>query len=52
MRFLQLLRALITANFYRSAADADRDGIRIQLAVASGTSFFKHESISSYPLSG
>jgi len=45
MRFFQFLRAFIAARFNRSAADADLDGIRIQRAVASGTSFFRHEIV-------
>jgi hypothetical protein len=43
--FLQLLRALIAADFNGPAADIDLDGIRIQLAIASGTSCRDHDIV-------
>ena len=43
MRLLQLPRALITADLNRLTADHDLDRIRIQLAVASSTSFINHD---------
>jgi hypothetical protein len=51
VRFVQLLCAVVAAHLNRFAADLDLDGIRIQLAVASGTSFLNHD-ISPYPKSG
>ena len=49
VRFSQLLRALITADLDRLAANFDFDGIRIQLAVASRTSFLNHDIPLQYP---
>jgi hypothetical protein len=46
------LRALITTHFNRLAADFDFDGIRIELAVASRTSFLNHGIALQYPKSG
>jgi len=52
MRFVQLLGALLAADFNRLAPDFDLDGIRIQLAVASRTSVFNHDIAPQYPKSG
>jgi hypothetical protein len=52
MRLSQLLRALIAADLDRFAADFDLDGIHIQLAVASRTSFLNHDVVLQYPSPG
>jgi hypothetical protein len=41
--FVQFLRTLVTAHVDRLAADLYLDGIRVQLAVASGTSLLSHD---------
>jgi len=49
-RFVQLLRTIVTAHLDRLAADLYLDGIRVQLAFASGTSLLSHDfSITRYP---
>ena len=51
VRFIQLLRTLVTAHLDRLAADLYLDGIRVQLAVASGASLLSHDflQITRYP---
>src|SRR5713101_42158 len=52
VRFLQLLRALVTAHLNGLAADPDLNGIYVDLAVASRTSFLNHDIALQYPKSG
>jgi hypothetical protein len=43
VRIVQLLRTLLTADLDRLASDLYLDAIRVQLAVASGTSLLSHD---------
>jgi hypothetical protein len=52
MRFLQPLRALVTAHLNGLAANPDRNRIYVELAVASRTSFLNHDIALQYPKSG
>jgi len=52
VRFLQLLRALVTAHLNGLAADPDLNGIYVELAVASRTSFLNHDIARQYPKAG
>ena len=52
MRFLQFLCTLIAAHLNRLAADLDLDGVHIQFAIASRTSFLNHDITLEYPKSG
>jgi len=49
MRFPQFLRALIAAHFNRLAAYRDLDGVCIELAITSCTSFLNHDILLEYP---
>jgi hypothetical protein len=52
MRFPQFLRAFIAAHFNRLATYRDLDGVRIELTIASCTSFLNHDILLEYPGSG
>jgi hypothetical protein len=49
IRFFQLLGALFAAHLNRFTANADFDGIRIEIAVASRARFFNHDITLQYP---